>query len=110
MGWHKTIKITYRTGRRIVVAAVGTTVLIVGVALIFLPGPAFVVIPTGLAILGLEFAWARRWLRKLRQGAVDSFEAVTKRRARNRQQDKDSTAPLPEYDRPTAAPNGKKNE
>ena len=29
-----------------------------------LPGPAFVVIPIGLAILSLEFAWAERLLEK----------------------------------------------
>lgn len=59
--------VTYRWARRIAVAVVGGTVLLVGVALIVLPGPAFVVIPLGLAILGLEFAWARRWLRKVKQ-------------------------------------------
>jgi uncharacterized protein (TIGR02611 family) len=58
-----------RTARRIVVAVVGTTVLLIGVALLVLPGPAMVVIPIGLAILSLEFAWARRWLRGLRDGA-----------------------------------------
>jgi uncharacterized protein (TIGR02611 family) len=58
-----------RTARRIVVAVVGTTVLLIGVALLVLPGPAMVVIPIGLAILSLEFAWARHWLRRLRDGA-----------------------------------------
>jgi uncharacterized protein (TIGR02611 family) len=51
-----------RHARRIVVLVVGMTVLLTGVALIVLPGPAFVVIPIGLAILATEFAWARRWL------------------------------------------------
>lgn len=51
--------------RRIVVGVVGGTVLLIGIALLFLPGPAFVVIPVGLGILGLEFMWARRWMRKL---------------------------------------------
>jgi len=60
------IQLTYRWARRIAVAVVGGTVLLVGLALIVLPGPAFVVIPVGLAILGLEFAWARRWLRKVK--------------------------------------------
>jgi tellurite resistance protein TerC len=58
-----------RTARRVIVAVVGATVLAIGVALIVLPGPAFVVIPLGLAILGAEFAWARHWLHKLRDGA-----------------------------------------
>jgi hypothetical protein len=51
--------------RRIIVAVVGGTVLLIGVVLLFLPGPALVVIPVGLGILGLEFMWARRWIRKL---------------------------------------------
>jgi tellurite resistance protein TerC len=63
--------ITYRWARRIAVALVGGTVLLIGFALIVLPGPAFVVIPVGLAILGLEFAWARQWLRKVRQSSTD---------------------------------------
>lgn len=60
-------QITYKAGRRIVVAVVGTTVLLFGLLMIVTPGPAIIVIPAGLAILSLEFAWARRWLRKLRQ-------------------------------------------
>ena len=53
--------------RRIIVAVVGTTVLMIGIALLVLPGPAFIVIPIGLAILATEFAWARHWLKKVRQ-------------------------------------------
>ncbi len=52
--------------KRIVVTVVGGTVLALGIALIVLPGPAFLVIPAGLAILAIEFAWARRWLRSAR--------------------------------------------
>lgn len=55
--------------RRIGVALAGGTVLIIGIAMIVLPGPAFVMIPVGLAILALEFAWARVWLRKVRARA-----------------------------------------
>jgi uncharacterized protein (TIGR02611 family) len=35
-----------------------------GIAMLVLPGPAFVVIPIGLALLSLEFAWAGRLLDK----------------------------------------------
>jgi len=63
--------VTYHWARRVAVALVGGTVLAIGVALIVLPGPAFVVIPLGLAILGAEFAWARRWLRKVKQRSAD---------------------------------------
>ena len=54
---------------RIIILTIGMTVLIIGIALLVLPGPAFVVIPIGLAILATEFAWARRWLHLIRAGA-----------------------------------------
>jgi tellurite resistance protein TerC len=53
--------------RRIIVSVIGGTVLLIGIALTVLPGPAFIVIPIGLAILATEFAWARHWLKKVRQ-------------------------------------------
>jgi tellurite resistance protein TerC len=60
---------TYRQARRIVVLLVGSTILLVGVIMIVTPGPAVVVIPLGLAVLGAEFAWARRWLKRFGQAA-----------------------------------------
>ncbi len=68
--------LTYRWARRIAVAILGGTVLAVGIALIVLPGPAFVVIPIGLAILAAEFAWARLWLRKVKQRSADLLAAI----------------------------------
>lgn len=52
--------------KRIWVGVIGGTVLIFGIVLIVLPGPAFIVIPAGLAILATEFAWAGHWLKKMR--------------------------------------------
>lgn len=52
--------------KKIMVALVGSTVLLAGLAMIVLPGPAVVVIPAALAILAVEFMWARRWLDWLR--------------------------------------------
>lgn len=52
--------------KRVVILLVGGFVLLCGFALIFLPGPAFLVIPTGLGILALEFERPRVWLRSLR--------------------------------------------
>jgi tellurite resistance protein TerC len=68
--------LTYRWARRIAVAVVGGTVLAIGAALVVLPGPAFVVIPLGLAILSAEFAWARYWLRKVKQRSADLLEFI----------------------------------
>lgn len=50
--------------KRFFIALIGGTVVLVGIAMIVLPGPAVVVIPMGLAILATEFIWARRALRK----------------------------------------------
>ncbi len=55
--------------RRIAILIVGMTVLLIGIAMLVLPGPAIVVIPIGLAILATEFAWARHWLRIVRESA-----------------------------------------
>jgi tellurite resistance protein TerC len=62
--------------KKLVVAVIGGTVLLFGICLIFLPGPAVLVIPAGLAILATEFVWARRWLHKVKAMAAkarDSF-------------------------------------
>jgi hypothetical protein len=55
-----------RLAKKIVIAGVGVSVVLLGVVMIVTPGPAVVVIPAGLAILAVEFAWARRWLRRVR--------------------------------------------
>ena len=59
-GWIPNLKFL----KRIVVAIVGFTVLLLGVVMIVLPGPAFIIIPLGLAILATEFVWAQRLLTK----------------------------------------------
>ncbi len=58
---------TLKNVKRIIIGVIGFTVLLIGLALIVLPGPAFIVIPIGLAILATEFAWARRLLKKVKQ-------------------------------------------
>ena len=70
------MKIVLKFARRIIIGIVGTTVLLLGIALIFLPGPAFVVIPVGLAILATEFAWAAHWLKVLRESAEKGVERL----------------------------------
>lgn len=49
---------------RVAFVLAGLTLLLTGVAMMVLPGPAFVVIPIGLALLSLEFCWAGRLLDK----------------------------------------------
>jgi tellurite resistance protein TerC len=55
------------------------TVLLIGVALLVLPGPAFVVIPIGLAILATEYAWARQWLRIIKESTEKGVEKLNLR-------------------------------
>jgi tellurite resistance protein TerC len=81
MSPHRRRPVTYRWARRIAVAVVGGTVLAIGLALIVLPGPALVVIPLGLAILGAEFAWARHWLRMVKRRSTELLDALNGRRS-----------------------------
>ncbi len=64
--------------RKLVYSLLGITVLLIGVAMIVLPGPAVVVIPLGLAILAGEYAWARRIIRR---GRVFVGRRLQKRKA-----------------------------
>jgi tellurite resistance protein TerC len=62
--------ITYRQARRIVIFVVGLTILLIGVAGVVLPIlPGWPLMFVGLFVLAIEFAWARRWLRKLKRTA-----------------------------------------
>lgn len=67
----------YHWIRRIVISVVGFSVVIIGVLMIVLPGPAVVVIPIGLSILGLEYAWARRWLRKAKEQSAATVNSLS---------------------------------
>lgn len=58
---------TLKHAKRMIVAIVGLTVLVIGIAMIVLPGPAIVVIPIGLGILATEFVWARNLLHTIKE-------------------------------------------
>lgn len=65
-----------RQARRLIIFVVGVTVVLGGIALLVLPGPAFLVIPTGLAILATEFVWARHLLKRFRDQAGQAFTST----------------------------------
>ncbi len=52
--------------RKLIIAVIGLTILVLGIAMVVLPGPAVIVIPIGLGVLATEFAWARRAVRRAR--------------------------------------------
>jgi uncharacterized protein (TIGR02611 family) len=60
------IKELYKIVRRLIIAIIGFTVLVIGVVMIATPGPSILVIPLGLGILATEFVWARRLLNKIK--------------------------------------------
>jgi uncharacterized protein (TIGR02611 family) len=55
-----------RQAKRIIVIVVGFTILLLGIAMIILPGPALLAIPLGLGILATELLWARKLLRTIK--------------------------------------------
>jgi uncharacterized protein (TIGR02611 family) len=62
---------------RVLYILVGFTLLLSGVGMLVLPGPAFLVIPVGLAILSLEFVWAEGLLdRALEKGEIARQKAA----------------------------------
>jgi uncharacterized protein (TIGR02611 family) len=80
----RSAKFAWRMG----VLVVGMFLLIVGIIMIFTPGPAIVFIPAGLAVLATEFQWARRLLHRVRpliekavEKAKQKKESVAQRRA-----------------------------
>jgi uncharacterized protein (TIGR02611 family) len=62
---HPVLNTTWQIG----VFAVGVTVLAAGVAMLVLPGPGWVAIFLGFAILATEFAWAQTALSKAKRAA-----------------------------------------
>ena len=57
---------TLQQAKRLIVIVAGSTVLLIGIAMIVLPGPAVLVIPVGLGVLATEFVWARKLLTKIK--------------------------------------------
>ena len=69
---------------RVIVVTFGFLVLLAGLAMLVLPGPAIIVIPIGLAILSLEFLWAEMLLDRALESGI-SFGGWMGRMIRNRQ-------------------------
>lgn len=55
---------------------IGFTILLIGIVMIVLPGPAILIIPVGLAILAGEFVWAKKLLDKVKSGVQDVKDYV----------------------------------
>ena len=67
-----------RQTRRLIIAVIGFTILLIGIVLLVLPGPAIIVIPIGLTILATEFVWARNLMKKVKTGMLKIPDGIKK--------------------------------
>ena len=72
-----------RSGKRIAVTVVGGFVVLVGIAMLVLPGPGILVIIAGLAILATEYVWAERLLRMAKERAVQAKDKVIRKKTKS---------------------------
>jgi tellurite resistance protein TerC len=70
---------TIRQAKRLIIAIIGFTVLLIGLAMVVLPGPAFIVIPIALGILATEFIWAKKLLDRVKSSASNVKEWIRKK-------------------------------
>jgi len=75
----KSGQIAYRTARLIIVSVVGATLMLAGIVMLITPGPGWAAIATALAILSIEFAWARRWLTAVKNRSKQAVDMVRSR-------------------------------
>lgn len=73
--WQAWTNTVLRQARKAVVLLIGGTFILLGVAMLVLPGPGILTIAGGLAVLATEFVWARRWLKRLREKSVEVAQA-----------------------------------
>jgi uncharacterized protein (TIGR02611 family) len=64
---------TFKQLKRIIIAIIGFTILLIGIILLVTPGPASLVIPAGLAVLATEFVWAENLLKKVKLRLKKSY-------------------------------------
>lgn len=73
-----------RFGKRVAIAIGGGLVILLGVAMLVLPGPGIVMIALGLAILALEFERPRIWLEHMKARGADLKHRVDAMRSERR--------------------------
>jgi len=69
-----------RNGKRILITIAGTLVVLVGLILVPLPGPGWLIVFGGLAILATEYVWAQRLLRYARRRVGQAKDAILRKK------------------------------
>ena len=67
-----------RSSKRIAVTVVGGALVLLGLAMLVLPGPGIVVVVLGFAVLGTEYVWAASALERTKQVAGKAGEVAKK--------------------------------
>jgi len=67
---------TVAQARKLIVGVIGGTVVLVGVIMLVTPGPGWIAIFLGLSILSVEFVWAARLLKRLKDKGRDISNRV----------------------------------
>lgn len=75
-----TIRFIARNGKRIAVSVAGLVLLVLGLAMMVLPGPGILFILAGLAVLATEYVWAQRMLNYAKTKAEQAKNAVTRKK------------------------------
>ena len=68
-----------RNSKRVGITIAGVVLLVLGAAMLVLPGPGLLVIIAGLAVLATEYVWAQRLLRIAREKATQAKDAVLRK-------------------------------
>jgi len=69
-----------RSGKRIAVSVIGFALIVAGIILLPLPGPGWLIIFAGLAVLATEYVWARRALDETKKRAGQAKDKLFKRK------------------------------
>ena len=69
-----------RNGRRIALTIAGFLVVLIGLILIPLPGPGWLIVFLGLGILAREYVWAERLLNTAKQKVGQAKDAVLRKK------------------------------
>lgn len=106
------MEMPYRLARKIVIAVVGGTTILIGIIMLALPGPGVLVLSLGLATLAIEFAFARRWLAQLKRTAKNTYDSFagngTRSAGRVEPSDESSASSAPDATHPDDSPSGRR--
>jgi uncharacterized protein (TIGR02611 family) len=73
-----------RSGKRVAITLAGFLLLLAGAVMLVTPGPGLLLIIAGLAVLGTEYAWARRALEKAKEKASEAARKAAGKLRRRR--------------------------